>query len=44
MNAKEGILVGKTYLESMWDVSGFGAATEIRGFALDKSPEVYLAP
>ena len=26
--AKEGVLVGKIYLESMLDESGFGAATE----------------
>ena len=27
----------------MLDESGFGAATEMGGFALDKGPEVYLA-
>ena len=42
--AKGGVLVGKTYLESMLDESGFGAATEMGGFTLDKGPEVSLAP
>ena len=37
-------MVGKTDLESMLDQSGFGAATEMGGFALDKGPEVSLAP
>ena len=36
--AKEGVLVGKTYLESILDESGFGAATEMGGFPLDKGP------
>ena len=40
--AKEGILVGKTYLESMLDESGFGAATEMGVIELDKGPEVYF--
>ena len=42
--AKEGVLVGKTYLESMSDESGFGAATDMVGFALDKVPEVSFVP
>ena len=42
--AKEGVLVGKTDLDSMLYESGFGAATEMGGFTLDKVPEVYLAP
>ena len=37
-------MVGKTDLESMLDESGFGAATEMVGFTLDKGPEVSLAP
>ena len=37
-------MVGKTDLESMSDESGFGAATEMGGFALDKDPEVSLVP
>ena len=37
-------MVGKTDLESMLDESGFGAATEMGGFTLDKGPEVSLAP
>ena len=41
--SKEGVLVGKTYLESMLDEGGFGAATKIGGFALDKSPELSFA-
>ena len=36
-------MVGKTNLESMLDESGFGAGTEMGGFALDKGPEVSLA-
>ena len=36
-------MVGKTYLESMLDESGFGAVTEIGGFALDKGLEVSMA-
>ena len=39
-DAKEGVLVGKENLESMLDKSGFGAATEMVGFPLDKGPEV----
>ena len=39
---KEGVLVGKIYLESMLDEGGFGAATGV--FTLDKGPEVSLAP
>ena len=39
-----GLLVGKTYLESMLDESDFGAATEIGGFTLDKGPKVSLKP
>ena len=31
---KQGILIGKTYLESMLDESGFGDATEMGGFVL----------
>ena len=42
--AKEGILVGKTDFGSMLYESGFGAATEMGGFALSKVPEVSLAP
>ena len=42
--AKEGVFVGNIYVESMLDESGFGAATEMGGFALDKGPEVSLAP
>ena len=34
----------KTYLDSMLDESCFGAATEMGGFALDKGPELSLAP
>ena len=34
----------KIDLESMLDESGFGAATEMGGFALDKGPEVSLSP
>ena len=37
-------MVGKKDLESMLDESGFGAATEMLGFVLDKGPEVSLAP
>ena len=37
-------MVGKIYLESMFNEIGFGAATEMGGFALDKSPELFLAP
>ena len=37
-------MFGKTDLESMLDESGFGAATKMGGFALDKLPEVSLAP
>ena len=37
-------MVGKKYLESMLGESGFGAATEVRGFVLDKGPEVSLTP
>ena len=37
-------MVGKKYLESMLDESDFGAATEMGGLALDKGPEVSLAP
>ena len=37
-------MVGKTYLDSMVDESGFGAAAEMGGFPLDKGPEVSLAP
>ena len=44
LNRKEGILVGKTYLESMLDESGFGAAPEMGVFTLDKIPEVSLTP
>ena len=36
-------MVGKTELESMSDESGFGAATEMGEFTLDKGPEVSLA-
>ena len=35
-------MVGKKYLEPMLDKSGFGAATEMGGFLLDKGPEVSL--
>ena len=42
--SKEGVLDGKTYLESMSYEIGFGADTEMGGFALDKGPEVSLAP
>ena len=35
-------LVGKKDLESMSDESGFGDATEMGGFKLDKGPEVSL--
>ena len=41
--AKESILVGKTCLESVLDENGFGAATEMGGFTLDKVPELSLA-
>ena len=37
-------MVGKTDLDYMSIESGFGAATEMGGFALDKGPEVSLAP
>ena len=37
-------MVVKTDLESILDESGFGAATEMGGFALDKVPEVSLLP
>ena len=36
--AKEGVLVGKTYLDSMLGESGFGAATDMGKFALEKFP------
>ena len=42
--AKEGILVGKKDLESMLYEIGFGADTEMVGFALNKGQEVSLAP
>ena len=41
---KEGVLVGKTDLESILDENGFGAATEMGVFTLDKGPEVSLLP
>ena len=31
------------FLATMLDESGFGAATEMGGFAMDEGPEVYLA-
>ena len=34
-DSKECVLVGKTDIESMLDESGFGAATEMGGFALE---------
>ena len=37
-------MVGKIDLESMLDESGFSAATKMGVFALDKVPEVSLAP
>ena len=37
-------LVGKKDLESMLDECGYGAATEMGGFTLDKVPEVSLVP
>ena len=37
-------MVGKIDIESMLDESGFGAATDMGGFALDKGPEVSLEP
>ena len=37
-------MVGKTYIESMLDESGFGAVTEMVGFTLEKGPEVFLVP
>ena len=37
-------MIGKTYLESILDESGFGAPTEMGGFTLDKVSEVSLAP
>ena len=37
-------MVGKIDLEFMLDESGFGAAPEMGVFALDKVPEVSLAP
>ena len=37
-------MVIKTDLDSMLDESDFGASTEMGGFALDKIPEVSLAP
>ena len=37
-------MVGKTDLEYMLDKSGFGDATEMGEFALQKGPEVYLVP
>ena len=40
---KGDIFVRKTDFESMLDESGFGAATKIGGFTLDKGPEVSLA-
>ena len=40
----EGVLVGKTDIESMLDESGFGAAPEMGGFVLKKGPEVSLEP
>ena len=37
-------MVGIPYLESMSDENVFGAATEMGEFALDKGPELSLAP
>ena len=37
-------MVGKTDIEPMLDESGFCTATEMGGFALEKVPEVSLAP
>ena len=37
-------MVVKIDIESMLDKSGFGAATEMGGFSLDKVPYVSLAP
>ena len=37
-------LVGKTDLEYMLDESGFGAATEVGGFAMYKGLELSLEP
>ena len=37
-------MVSKTYLEFMSDESGFGATPELVGFALEKGPELSLAP
>ena len=37
-------MVGRIYLDSMLDEGGSCAATEMGGFALDKGPEVSLAP
>ena len=42
--AKEGVLVGKTDLESILNESGFGAATEMGGSTLDKGSKVSLVP
>ena len=42
--AKEGVLVGKTDLESILDESGFGAAAKMGGLELDKDPEISLEP
>ena len=41
---KEVVLVGKKYLDSMLDERGFGTATEMGGFSLDKVPQVSLTP
>ena len=42
--AKEVMLVGNTDLKSILDKIGFGAATEMGVFVLDKVPEVSLEP
>ena len=43
-DAKEGLLVDKTDLESMSDEGYFSSDTEMGGFTLKKGPEVSLAP
>ena len=43
-DVKEGVLVGKEDLESMFYGSGFGSATEMGKFTLEKGLEVSLAP
>ena len=42
--AKEGVLVGNIYIESVLDAIGFGSPTEMGLFTLNKGPEVSLSP